>query len=913
MPSLPDVRPALAALLAARADVDRSAACRVVLRLVVILLAEARALLPRTLGPKLREPCTWLDLRALFTDLHTAHGSDLFAPDAHDWPDTTITATLAALADIDFTALTPEHLGVVHEQLLAATVRKGAGSFYTHPQLARPTAERTLAPLLEPPGAALSLAIVDPAMGAGNFLLAAHRVLTDHILTATDQPAITVRRAVALRCLHGVDCDPLAVELARLALWLEVADPSLPFTFFAPNLRRGDALVGAWQTRDVPPRKQRTAPPRPLAATREAHDEWCARWFNDDLRFFHWQLEFPEVFARGGFDAVLGNPPWDIRKPSSHEFFSAVDPTYRARSKQDALRHQQRLFTEDPALAQRWHAHHTTIKKFGEFTRHTFAHQGSADLSNYKLFVEQAYHLLRPGGQLGLIVPGALYTDKGSAALRRLLLTRCRWRWLYGFENRRRLFEIHRNFKFAVVIAEKGGETDRLQAAFMRHDAADWTDARGALVYPAAQLQTLSPRSRTILEIRSEHDLAVLTKIHTGNPRLGDAGPHAWNFKYSTEWHTTNDSALFVPRDSSHTLDEYGCTGPHDDILLPLYEGRMIGAFDPSKKGWLAGKGRTAVWRDIPWPDKRPQPQFMMRRDAAWARNAKTHRGPKAAYMRIASATNSRTVISTYLRDSPASDSVFFFLPPAGDVAAALALVGIFNSFVYDFAVRARAGGLNLSEFLMLETPLVARAAFERAGLTQLLLRLACASPWFAPEWLALGRRGEPCGISGLDERERLRLRCMLDAVLASLFDLDITDLRWILRDCDLPRARLADHAFTRTLDPKGFWRVDRARDPELRHAVLTLVAFAALTRHIDARGDRHAGITAFLNDAGGVGWQLPDALRLADHDLGHDARARTAQPVAERLGPMTTPPDLEDSWTACERHARACAQLCAT
>ena len=113
------------------------------------------------------------------------------------------------------------------------------------------------------------------------------------------------------------------------------------------------------------------------------------------------------------------------------------------------------------------------------------------------------------------------------------------------------------------------------------------------------------------------------------------------------------------------------------------------------------------------------------------------------------------------------------------------------------------------------------------------------------------------------------------------------------------------------TLDPKGFWRVDRDKPPELRLTLLSLVAFHALHEMIEAHdGDRNAGIQAFCHQNAGEGWMLPETLRLADHGLGHDARAEAHQPVASVLGPRfldgqraQTP---EESWAACERHAHA-------
>jgi hypothetical protein len=98
----------------------------------------------------------------------------------------------------------------------------------------------------------------------------------------------------------------------------------------------------------------------------------------------------------------------------------------------------------------------------------------------------------------------------------------------------------------------------------------------------------------------------------------------------------------------------------------------------------------------------------------------------------------------------------------------------------------------------------------------------------------------------------------------------------------------------------KGFWRVDKEKDPELRHTVLAQVAYADLCAQ---------GLEAFLTGPDGDGWQLPETLRLADYGLGHDTRAQAPQPVAPRLGPRFLDWQLQkdpaQSWQECEAHAR--------
>ncbi|XXY18795.1 hypothetical protein WME88_03975 [Sorangium sp. So ce216] len=183
------------------------------------------------------------------------------------------------------------------------------------------------------------------------------------------------------------------------------------------------------------------------------------------------------------------------------------------------------------------------------------------------------------------------------------------------------------------------------------------------------------------------------------------------------------------------------------------------------------------------------------------------------------------------------------------------------------------------------------------------MLRLANCHIRYAPEWLTLippSSRIVPWKrLWAVTPHERLRLRAILDAAVAELYGLDLDDFAWILRDCDHPVANVCNKPFSRTLDPKGFWRVDKDQDPELRHPVLSLVAFHELKR---------LGLDAFLALNDGDGWKLPETLRLADYGLGHDARAQEPQPVAARLGDRFLPWQLEqgveESWEECRRHA---------
>jgi hypothetical protein len=334
----------------------------------------------------------------------------------------------------------------------------------------------------------------------------------------------------------------------------------------------------------------------------------------------------------------------------------------------------------------------------------------------------------------------------------------------------------------------------------------------------------------------------------------------------------------------------------------------MIGQFDFSQKGWVSGKGRTAVWRDIDWAEKVVDPQYLM---AAFNLTAspKGNAGPKIAYMRISSATNSRTTIATYLRGSPAGDSVFFFVANDTPTLTACVVSGVFSSLAFDVVIRQRLGGLNMSEFVMVEAPLPLRTQRMLSIATGLLLGLSLSDRLFASEWLLLNqiqwtKKAWRAQWALAPARRLERLSCF-NAIVAHWYGLTSGELERTLGDCDWPSG-----TGTSTFDVKGFWRVDKEKDPELRYTVLTLVAFRDLQEKIHScGGDREKGIEAFLSQNDGEGWMLPETLCLADYGLGHDERAKHPQPVASRLGPRFYDWQLvqnaEESWRECHVHAR--------
>lgn len=815
--------------------------------------------------------------------------------------------------------------------------RKARGSYYTDSNLAQAIVRRAFEPLLGSRGGApldagrvLALRICDPAMGAGVFLLAALYQLSEALLAVGHPGPLEARRIVAERCLYGVDRDPVAVGLARQALAEALGEPdpaALPF--LERNLRHGDALIGAWSERLGPG-----------ARSVEDFDRFCARSFwatnaratlqelTDEHAFFHWELAFPEVFGAGGFDAVVGNPPWEVEKPNSHEYFSAFDPGFTRLSRQEALARQQALFKKRPSIREGWEHVLRRHRGFSTFIRDSasyadswpYHHQGGSEPNAYKLFVEQSHAILREGGQLALLLPSAIYTDRGSAGLRRLLLERSQLRWLLSFENRERVFPIDGRFKFCVLIAEKGGSTESFGAFFMERDLGAIARAEHLCrTQRVERIRRFNPDTLAILEIRREEDHAILEKLRRTGPALGASGPGTWELRYSTEFHMTADSHLF------HTREELERKGgfrrdalsrwrdPAGRVALPLYQGRMIDQHDPCAKGWVSGKGRSSIWREIPFniAARLLEPEFLM-----LAERCPPPAQPKLLIMEIASATNTRTGIAALVPPFPAGHKTPSIRAARLELLPALGAV--FNSLVFDSVLRTCLGGTTLTWHLLASLPLPALDHVDLLVLPS--LRLSGAADCMAPTWLALSQdqRVSWRSLWAATPHERVRLRAMLDAAVAALYGLERHEFAWILRDCDHPASAMKDRSFAQSLDPKGFWRVGRALLPEHRGTALALVAFDALCRARENLGELRPALKAFFGSRWeeglprpepGEGWLLPEALCLADHGLGQDDRAREAQPLASCLGPRLWPwqtqEDPDRSWEECRALAR--------
>ncbi len=244
-------------------------------------------------------------------------------------------------------------------------------------------------------------------------------------------------------------------------------------------------------------------------------------------RFHHWPLAFPEVFwdaqgeplADGGFDAVIGNPPWDMVRGDSG------DGDVRSGRKADA--------------------HH-----FTDFVRESGVYrvEARAHVNRYQLFVERALQLVRPGGRVGLVLPSGLVTDAGAAPLRRHVFDRAEVDAVTGLDNRSGIFPIHRSVRFVLMTCTAGRATDTIKCRFgiTRPDDLERPGGGHAPIVVTRRLlsRISGDDDLAIPEMASEADLRLLEKISARIPFLG--ATNGWNVQFGRELNASDDRHAFT-------------------------------------------------------------------------------------------------------------------------------------------------------------------------------------------------------------------------------------------------------------------------------------------------------------------------------------------------------------------------------
>ena len=640
-----------------------------------------------------------------------------------------------AVADV-LSAPAPAEVASAFERHLAASDsgthegRRRSGAYYTPPTLVDLVVEQTVGPLAARATSTeelLGIRVFDPAVGCGDFLLAALPLLSARAVELSGGVLSTAEasRLVVERSLYGVDANPLAA-LVTAGLLRRTAGARQAAR---PNVQWADTLL----VEDPGVHALAGAPPIDIAA-----------WLG----------------AGGRFDAVIGNPPWGPVKPAFRQFLAHAEPSALDRQGAD-LRDSVR--TASPGVAQRWDDHARRARAYAAALRESdaYRHQGPGDADLYRYFVERAHGLVDEEGRLGLLVPGGILRAEGAAPLRRLLLGSGTVEAALEFINTRRLFAIHPMFRFAMLVWQRGARRGLRRVGFGLHDA---EGARGVLAAPALSmgapfLARVGGERLTIPDVRSKAEVALLERLYATHPRLSEHVSGGWNVRFVRELDMTNDSRHF-----RNAADRFRMEDP-----VPLYEGRMVHQFDDRAKRYVAGAGRTAVWLSQGLGHRSIEPHFYVERSVAMAVRPGAAR---PGFCDVTGHANERTMLGALVpADAVAGNKVPTVRFDVEAPALPYLWTGLFNSFMLDWVARRRvATTLNYFQLLQLPFPRLDPASALGATIADGARELCSSVDRWTPEVLS----------------SRARHRACIDAAVASAFGLDLDDLVLLLADFPL-------------------------------------------------------------------------------------------------------------------------------
>ena len=478
---------------------------------------------------------------------------------------------------------------------------------------------------------------------------------------------------------------------------------------------------------------------------------------------FHWEYEFPDAFAETewGFDLVVMNPPWEAVKPDDDDFFSVLHPGFRRiKSKPEKRIVMERLLKDQETKAAYLDYHEKIEQRINFFRSSEYSLRGSGDTNLWKLFMEQGMRILARGGSLAVVVPSGIVTDEGAKPLREKLFEG-RIRGIFEFENNRGIFpDVHRSYKFALLIWDKDEPVSVFPAAFYLHDVESLegkAEQDKFLQMPMELIKLCAPDSLSLPEVRNKRELEIFTNIYRSHPLINDP-TRPWGVILTRELDRTNDSDKFRS----------------DGMGWSLMDGKSFHQFNPDFE-----KPRFSVI-----PEKALEKLSKIKVYSGIL--GQIHESPRLAFRAIARSTDTRTVIACILPPSTVSDhNVDIVVITSSNTKLKINrlyyqmisyLAGIFNSFAFDFLVRSRIS-IYFSFFIFYQTPIP--IDFESKipkRIIEISARLSSPDDRFRELANAVGVPFGP-----LTMKERLELTAELNALVVRHYGLTREELGVIL------------------------------------------------------------------------------------------------------------------------------------
>ncbi len=530
-----------------------------------------------------------------------------------------------------------------------------------------------------------SIKLLDPAVGSGAFLVAAFQILLNIYQTIHKKGF-----------LEGLD-TPFYLDAKKIHI-------------LTHNLHGVDILEEAIErTRsrlsiDLP---ATSSIPFNLIVGNSLFGQMRADSKAAEQKPLHWNRHFPEIMQDGGgFDIILTHPPKD---KNSHSW---ITPWYKK---------------SDHSL--------------------DYQHQTSPKINPPALFVERCFHLLRIGGQCGMLLPSGIYTDLGTKGVRDLLFEQTQIQGLFCFENGKSIFkEADSRSKWVILHFTKGGQTHHFPASFMRHTIEELSQfpQEGALQLSVDFIRRLSPDSHSVMEFKNELDIQIAEKM-LQFPLLGERMEGVWNLTLTRALNITSDQHLLATEPAAGRL--------------PLYEGRMIGQFDTNHAAprfWVTVQDNHKI---LPY-------RFAMRKSAS------NH--------------NERTLVATVLPPYVfGADSLYLATGDTITLPEQIYLAAVANSFIMDAFLRNKIAS-SINQYMLFQLPIPRLIASDSRfmPIAQRAARLICTTSEFDKLAQIMGLQGHQDGIT--DPIRRTRMRAELDGLIAHLYDLSEEELVHILESFPL-------------------------------------------------------------------------------------------------------------------------------
>jgi hypothetical protein len=861
------------------------------------------------------------------------------------------------MVPVNWRAMETEELGSVYESLLElqpqlgddgktllfaseaaeqkGNQRKTTGSYYTPDSLVQALLDTALDPVLDkteaeaddPAKALLKLSVIDPACGSGHFLLAAARRIATRLarIRADGTPSLAdfrhALRDVARSCIHGVDRNPMAVELTKVALWIETVDPGLPLGFFDAQVRCGDALLGVFDLKvlwdgipdaaykpltgddkdiasiykranaaakqgqgglDFGAGVNKLPETKPLAldfsgfrglpedtveqigakaarfeALREgqtfvraaiACDLYVAAFLlpkignaptgpsertiptTEELwlalnqgklrpsmieapkaarraRAFHWPLEFPDVMQRGGFDVVLGNPPWEKYTILEREFFAGIpeivaeaNAAKRGKIIEDELK-------RSPALAEAWLVAQREASAKGDFVRDSgrFPKSAVGELNLYPLFAELGADLTISSGWIGLILKSLMFTGSTWKDFTNHLITSGRLRAVFDFKNWEMLFSsVGYHERYSLTTLGPKSPDKAMSLAVGLTNPAQIANEKSVISVDRAFPRRVNPETGTLPQCETPEDLRILTRVAEGLPTLGQSD---WDARYTTGLHMTSDAAELRDREALEA-EGFRLKGSWfvrgSEEFAPVYEGKFIHQYDhrfATFDGIPAGKrfGIKAATINPSDEQKRSRnfeivPRYWVRR-RFFEENASARGVSREWNLAFRDTTNVisnfRTAVGCVVGPTAFNYKCPNVVVESGDAVASALFLSMFNSVPYDYLLRQKFYGANFTKSMLLQTFVVSRTAVMpyEAQLLDAVAALTNTSESVEGFSRLLGR----AHLCESNAKERIELRAWIDALYFDLFGFGADEVGYVFDTFPIWRDKSTD------------------------------------------------------------------------------------------------------------------------